>query len=331
MGLRVITQTSTLLNHKRIHVEISSKCTLKCPRCPRTELDPTTLNKEITLEEFKHAFPRDLLEDINEIMFCGDIGDPIYARDFLEIIKYVKKTLTVSVSIVTNGSYKSPAWWEDLGTHLRYNDKITFSVDGWDQASNEQYRVNSDFKSIVDGVRALRAVTHAQLIWSAIYFRYNETQFNSIKTLAKELGFDTFQTVRSSKFGPNYFVNGVDPLMPTNKFIAKTAQYESDIEQLNRYSPKPIVFHDVRDVHPWARCANWTKEMFINVEGLVFPCPWFNGGYLENDFVEKYKNQINIKTRTLKEIISDPLWDELYTRFAVAPLDICRMKCESCQ
>jgi hypothetical protein len=82
--------------------------------------------------------------------------------------------------------------------------------------------------------------------------------------------------------------------------------------------------------HEWAKCANGEKEMFVNVEGLVLPCPWFNSGYLENDFLNKHKDKINIRTRTLKEIVEDPLWDEMYTRFETMPLSICRVKCRDC-
>ena len=329
MDLQPTIPTSTLLSHRRIHVELSSKCTLKCPRCPRTELHPDSLNREITLLEFQRSFTPDLLKEIQEITFCGDIGDPIYARDFLPIVEYIKKArFNVSLVIVTNGSYKSEAWWQELGMYLKTNDKVTFSVDGWDQASNEQYRVNSDFESIVNGARALRRVTKAQMNWSAIYFKFNESKMPWIQDLARELGFDTFEAVLSSKFDNQYLVDGVDPLKPVGGWVA-TGKYEVMQEKLN--SNVPIVFYDKRQRHAWARCANWEVPMFINVDGYVFPCPWFNSGYLENDFFEKHKEQLSIKNRTLKEIIEDPLWTEMYTRFEIGPLDICNLKCNNAQ
>ena len=332
MDIQVITPTLRLLSHKRIHIELSSKCTLKCPRCPRTELHPNSLNREISATEFQRAFTTDLLKEIQEIMFCGDIGDPIYAQDFLPIVKYIKQTSpSLSLVIVTNGSYKSTEWWQELGQCLKPNDRVTFSIDGWDQASNEQYRVNSDFNSIVVGARALRQSTRAQLNWSAIYFKFNEDKMPYIQDLARELGFDTFDAVLSSKFDNQYIVDGIDTLKPVGGWIAKTSQYERLHKKLN--SRVPVILYDPITVkkHKWAKCANHEKEMFINVDGLVFPCPWFNSGYLENDFVDKHRDKINIKTRTLKEILADPLWEELHTRFAVGPLEICRLKCESCQ
>ena len=329
MDLQVTTPTSVLLSHKRIHIELSSKCTLKCPRCPRTELNPANLNREISLLEFQRAFSPDILAEVQEMTFCGDVGDPIYAKDFLPIVEYIKRSrFKIDLVIVTNGSYKSESWWQELGTYLRPNDKVTFSVDGWDQDSNEQYRVNSDFDSIVRGARALRAVTQAQMNWSAIYFKFNEDKMPYIQDLARDLGFNTFEAVLSSKFDNQYLVNGIDPLKPAIN-VAPGSQYKIVQDPLN--GPVPMVFYETRNQHPWARCANWTKEMFINVDGYVFPCPWFNSGYLENDFFTKHQDQLSIKTRTLKEILADPLWDEMYTRFEIAPLDICKMKCRDAQ
>jgi hypothetical protein len=329
MDLQVTTPTSKLLSHKRIHIELSSKCTLKCPRCPRTELNPDNLNREISLLEFQRAFSPELLKEIQEITFCGDIGDPIYARDFLPIIEYIKRArFNVSLVIVTNGSYKPEAWWQELGMYLRTNDKITFSVDGWDQASNEQYRVNSDFNSIVAGARALRRVTKAQMNWSAIYFKFNEDKMPWMQDLARDLGFDTFEAVLSTKFDNQYTINGVDPLKPVGGYVA-IGKYQVLQEKLN--SRIPVVFYNKRDRHEWARCANWDIPMFINVDGYVFPCPWFNSGYLENDFFEKHRERLNIKSRTLTEILDDPLWAEMYTRFEIAPLDICKLKCKNAE
>lgn len=334
MDSQPTTLTSTLLDHRRVHIELSSKCTLKCPRCPRTELKPEALNREISLLEFQRAFTQDLLQEIEEITFCGDIGDPIYAKDFLPIVDYIKRArFSTRLVIVTNGSYKEPSWWTDLGELLHNNDTVTFSVDGWDQESNEQYRVNSDFDSIIRGAQALRANSNCRMNWSAIYFSFNEKEMDYIQDLARDLGFDTFQRVYSTKFDGPYLINGVDPLKPKNqaRTLTQGRFYISQATLSDKYGPVQSDLVYYRNRHPWARCMNSSKEMFITVDGLVYPCPWFNSGYMYNDFVEKYKDSINIKTRTLKEILADPLWEELYTRFEVAPLDICKHKCRDAQ
>jgi MoaA/NifB/PqqE/SkfB family radical SAM enzyme len=315
---------STLFNTKTLHIELSSKCTLKCPRCPRTELKPETLNREITLVEFQKAFD---LTSIESISFSGDIGDPIYAKDFLDICKHIKSTSDVTLRITTNGSYKDADWWQQLGQILTADDRITFSVDGWDQDSNEKYRVNSNFDSILIGAKNLRAVSQCWMMWSTIYFNFNEQHIDRIRDLAKTLGFDGFKTVRSSKFDGRYSVDGVDYLKPTVDNVSKTAGYEMNIVEFTR--PKPKDVEKIGNQHPWAKCLNGNIEIFINVDGFVFPCAWFNSGYYKNTFVEQHKDRINIKTRSLNEIMADPLWDELISSFETSPLPICRLKCKN--
>ena len=273
---------STLFNLKHLHIEISSKCTLKCPRCPRTELHQPSLNREISLEEFQSEFTSDILNSIESIAFCGDIGDPIYAKDFLKICEYIKSNSNIILRITTNGSYKSQDWWQDLANILTKEDRIRFSIDGWDQTSNEKYRVNSDWDSIVLGIETLRKNSLCDMLWSAICFKFNEEKLDHMQTMAKDFGFNRFTVVHSSKFDGRYAVNGIDLLKPNLAGVSKTAQYETSTVNFTDVSP---VKKEIRKYHAWAQCLNWSAELFINVDGIVFPCPWFNSGYLTNPFI----------------------------------------------
>jgi len=315
-----------MLNIKKIHLEISSKCVIKCPRCPRTELKPNSLNKEFSLEDFKRAFEPAVLKDVYEMVFCGDIGDPIYARDFIPIIEYIKLNSNVRIRIVTNGSYKKNDWWERLGMLLYHDDIVTFSVDGWDQVSNNQYRVNTDFDSIIQGIKTLRQSSTVHVRWKSIYFAYNEDHMDRIRTVALAAGCDDFQTVKSTKFDNQYLVDGQDPLKPRREY-SESGQYITDTHVLKKEF-KPLGNHEIKK-HPWARCMNHSKELFVNVEGLILPCPWFNSGYVENPFIKKHRDRLNIKDRGLRAIINDPLWQDLVDSFEGATLPICAIKCRN--
>ena len=318
---------SKLFNTETIHVEISSKCTLKCPRCPRTELKPNQLNREITLAQFKTAFNNETLANVRKIIFCGDVGDPIYATELIPIVRYLKEN-SVNVVIVTNGSYKSTEWWQELGSVLTVDDRVTFSIDGWDQVSNNQYRVNSNFDSIFNGITTLRLSSLCKIHWSCIYFSFNVNHVDKIKEVARIIGCDELTFVASSKFDGNYAVNGVDPLKPHEYYVTPPgSSYKKTSILLN--SPKKLELQLHRGCHSWAKCLNWKKELFVNVDGLVFPCPWFNSGYQENDFVTKYADRLNIKTRSLEEVLNDPLWNEFLVRLETFPLDVCRIKCQN--
>ena len=109
------------------HIEISSKCTLRCPRCARQEIPEGLVNTELDLEFFKRNFtPEFIKSNLEKITFCGDDGDPIYAHDLIPVIEYVKSVKPVEIVIVTNGSHRKTTWWTQLGSILGSGDTVHF-------------------------------------------------------------------------------------------------------------------------------------------------------------------------------------------------------------
>ena len=158
------------------HIEPSSICTLKCPRCPRAEVPESLLNRQLSLEFFKNQIGADTIKQIKKITFCGNDGDPIYCRDFLDICSWIKQVNpTIQLVLITNGSHKTMDWWQQLGETFDANDEIHWSLDGWDQESNEQYRVNSNWLSIMNGINTFnQANTGTYKVWASIAFKFNE-------------------------------------------------------------------------------------------------------------------------------------------------------------
>jgi MoaA/NifB/PqqE/SkfB family radical SAM enzyme len=303
---------------------------LKCPRCPRTELQLDHVNQEITLADFKSGFPPEVMQEIDHFLFCGSIGDPIYATEFLEIVEYIKQNSQVRVRIVTNGSYKKSAWWKQLGSLLDYNDMVTFSVDGWDNDSNNQYRVNSNFDSIVEGLRTLRQVSACHIRWSTIYFSFNQQHIEHIRELAKLNGCDSFQTVKSSKFDGRYLTGNVDIMKPADELVAASLVYEPEVEVLTQSRYIPIVPVESPHPHAWAKCLNYKKEMFVGIDGLVVPCPWFDNTYQQNSFITENQDRLSIRHRSFFDIVNDTeLWSQLTNSFDLDPLPICKLKCKN--
>ena len=217
------------------HIEVSSICTLKCPRCPRYELPNTLVQDQLKLDFFQNSFSPEVIKEIQRISFCGDDGDPIYAKEFLEIVTYLKKIKpTMNILIITNGSYKKPEWWKKLISVLNEYDEIHFSLDGWDQESNSKYRVNCDWSSIIEGIKCV--VGHKAVItWAGIVFGFNEHNINMMKGMAIGLGMDKFQLTASTKFGCNYEhynIQGKDYLEPSLDHVARQGRFERNISFL---------------------------------------------------------------------------------------------------
>lgn len=334
----------SMIDHPLIHwhLELSSKCTLSCPRCPRTEKKGMYKVTEHTLDFVKKILPPDILTNVVRILLCGGQGDPIYCHDFIEIIRYIKNTNPkVHLAITTNGSYKKEDWWQEVGLILNEYDTLTFSVDGWDQDSNNLYRVNSDFESILSGIRTVRKVNPKLSInWSTILFKFNQDRIKEIAEVAKNAGASEFILVRSALFGSNTpaYIDanlGYDPLEPT--VISDWAYHE--LERAVRFDDVRVIDNsalpfltdqmiNTRDKykqHPVIPlCVAGDRGLYVDAEGILYPCSWISHpfgkrhsktrdkvvSWKKSLFVE-YKEFFDLNRYSLSEIISSSHWQGL--------------------
>lgn len=321
------------------HIEPSSICTLKCPRCPRAEVPDSLLNRQLTLEFFKKQIGFEAAQKIKKITFCGNDGDPIYCRELMEICMWLKTANPeMHIVIITNGSYRQPEWWQALGRVLDWRDEIHWSVDGWDQASNEQYRVNCDWASIIAGMQAFQSVNRdTYRVWATIAFSFNQDYLEDIRDLAYNFEFDAWQLTKSTKFGSHYpDTYGVnDPLCPTDSsLVAQGHRFQREVHDLtDRARPgsllKEIFWSRAQDIikhnqHP-ALCSVGNKGVFLNSRGEFYPCCWTANRYPHNEkWQELGQTRFNLSQRTLAQIQQDTFWHREFLEFDSLE---CQTKC----
>ena len=318
------------------HIEISSKCTLKCPRCARSEVPHSLVNTELDLDFFKKNFTAEFVSrHVEKITFCGDDGDPIYAHDLISVIRYLKSFKNISIVIVTNGSYKKENWWIELGRALEDVDQVHFSLDGWDQESNEKYRVNSDWDSIMLGIKTLRKHSKCFINWAAIAFRFNELKLGTMKQMATDLGCDNFQLTKSTKFASKYTNYGPDDLLePSDKnLISSTHRFQREITNLSgrsfseRYMDTNNELYNnvkiINNIKPICHIGN--KGLYINSKGEFYPCCWVANRYNHNSEWIKIAKNYNLNQVNLIDIVNDAFWSKDFLNNSIE----CSTKCNS--
>jgi len=320
------------------HIEISSKCTLRCPRCARAEVPDSLINTELDIDFFKRNFtPEFILSHVEKISFCGDDGDPIYAHDLIDVVRYIKSVKPVEIVIITNGSHKKLEWWREIGSVLTEQDTVHFSIDGYDNTSNNLYRINSDFVSIIQGIEALRTTSQCRLVWAAIAFKFNEEHIDYMQSLAVKLGMDAFQLTKSTKFGKIYPGYGVDdPLQPSDKYVSSTHRFERDVTVLSQRGLNDQVKQINLDLYKTTKpqgnvvpnviplCEIGNKGVYIDARGRLFPCCWVANRYSHNTEWQDIAKTFDLHARTLTEAVTDKFWDRDFKAFAWQE---CRTKC----
>lgn len=209
---------------RRVEVELTSKCTLGCPACPRT-YDSTERRGDWKLGELDISAMEALckIPSIGEFIFCGAFGDPIYHSKLFDIIdlchQYNKR-----VAITTAASYRNAKWWTELSNKLTSQDSVQFSVDGL-KHNNHIYRINCDWGSIETGMRII-AKSRAYTEWKWILFKHNENDVLEGYKLSKEFGIKEFTVIETKD-------------MRTPAGMKPTRTYQEVLQEIKEYHGTP--------------------------------------------------------------------------------------------
>ena len=250
-----------------IHFEVTSKCQARCPMCPRRlqggPMMPWVDLQEITLTQFKEWFSVPFIKQLDKFYMCGNLGDPIIAKDTVPIFNYIRSlNPNIHLQMHTNGSARDKKFWEDLA----YLDVIVvFGLDGLED-THSKYRINTDFNKIIENAKTfINAGGEAR--WDMLVFQHNQHQTEECEKLAYELGFKEFQKKDSSRFKDGKYIvlddagKPIDTLYPTDRsvsFIEKIEDAQSD-------TTPPISCN--------AKNAN---DLYIGANGAVSPCCWID-------------------------------------------------------
>lgn len=272
---------------------------------------------------------------------CGDIGDPIYASEYLDIIDYIKSiNPKIHVYTITNGSYRKPEWWQRFAQLSNQYDTVNFSIDGFDDTSNNLYRVGSNWSSIMEGLSIMCNQSPAFVYWATIVFSFNQDQLHKIKQLALDTGCDGLQLTYSTKFGSKYgtaYGGEQDPLEPRTEFISKTHRYERHFCNLSGREQKNTdylamnqrLFESVKHSHNTfitPMCAIGNRGLYVSADGVLHPCSWVSFPYVsmatdrkiikfDNSFHQIYRERLNLHKRSLDQVLEDPIWQKLFDSF----------------
>ena len=325
------------------HFEVSGKCTLKCPRCPRNDATPVPwINKELDLAFFKNLLNPELLRNqVQRITMCGDVGDPIYASEYLEIIDYIKTHNDhIHIYTITNGSYRKPEWWKEFAKISNEYDTVNFSIDGYDNDSNNLYRVGSDWNSIMQGMNIMCHESPAFVYWATILFQFNQDHVDRIKQQAHAAGCDGLQLTHSTKFGSKYgeaYDGANDTLEPRAEFISKSHRYERYFYQLSHRSVpnqkylehnknKYIEIKQRHNTFVTPMCEIGNRGLYVSADGILHPCSWVSYPYTSmsterktinfgDSFHQVNRAKLSLKTHSLDEVLNDSIWDKLFKTF----------------
>lgn len=308
-----------------IHLEVTSRCQARCPMCPRRINggipNPLfTLDREISIDDFKNWFSVEFIKQLDSLFMCGNLGDPIIAKDCLKIFEYLREVNPrIRTSMHTNGSARDKDWWIRLA---KTQTRVVFGIDGL-RDTHELYRISTDWDKIIENAKAfINAGGRAE--WHMLAFAHNEYQIEDCRKLSEELGFDKFQVKHTARFENNKFHvlddhgKTINILLPTNPS--------------KEHSTK--IFNYIHEVNPVIKCKVQSyKQFYVSAMGYISPCCWLDMKEklhkhdTRMDFMDKVGEFPNLYNNTLQEIFDSGFFEKIAKTWGISPLLECSRQC----
>ena len=219
-------------NIGRLQLEITNYCNAACPQCERNymiqlqnendearrewntvDYDVELNNTYLSIGDIKKTFLPDRWTHLDEIVFCGNVDEPVINPDVIEIIKhfYHLDNKDKDIWVHVNGGSRNESFWNELGELSKeLNNRLTviFGIDG-DEETNHLYRRNVDWKTLQRNWRAYISAG-GRAAWQFIIFKWNQHQIDNIKKLSESEGFVRFGIIESFRNDdPNYKIDEI--------------------------------------------------------------------------------------------------------------------------
>jgi MoaA/NifB/PqqE/SkfB family radical SAM enzyme len=342
-------------NIKTIHLEVTQNCQASCPMCDRNQnsgaLNPHINLSELTLADCKKIFTFKFIQKLDTMYMCGNLGDPIVARDTLEIFQYFREHNTnMWLSMNTNAGARDEKWWTQLAQVIGKKGTVIFSVDGLAD-TNHIYRQGVNWDIVARNMKAFIAAG-GRARWDFLVFEHNQHQVEEAEALAATMGFEKFVAKKTGRFltatnsakelhqATDRKGNETAELKkPDEKFVNAALKKQNSI--VEKYGSMDAYY----DAVPIRCKVKDEGNLFITAEGLALPCCWTAGRmykWWHKDYrVEQIwkfvdaaggKNALNAIVNGLEAVFKTEIFNNIErswnkTSVADGKLKVCSMKC----
>lgn len=298
-----------------LHIELTDKCQARCPMCARNHNGGAERSfvgqRDITLEKFKDWFDDIWLSELDNFYACGNYGDPIIARDCLEIFQYVRSVnKTARLSIHTNGSARTVDWWQELA---KAGVEVSFGIDGF-ETSHVLYRRGTNWNNIVANMTAFINAGGTAVV-DCLIFKHNEHEVSDFEQFMKKLGVSKINFKYTGRFY-NMDSFPVQDISGNIEYRIEPSSIKKSSVNVDAVIKNPDTW--TRDIHIVPKCQQ-RKEIYVDSRGNVFPCCWVG-----SDWVESFINEENDLQRLRNRLVSNT--KENFKDIGIANLDVVNIR-----
>ena len=272
---------------KTIHLEVTQNCQASCPMCDRN-MNGEGINPHINLDELSYKdctniFTASFIKQLDTMYMCGNLGDPIVAKDTLEIFRYFRRhNPNMWLSMNTNAGARDEAWWADLASIMGRKGAVIFSVDGL-RDTNHLYRQGVNWERVERSMDAF-IDSGGRARWDFLIFEHNQHQVEEAEQLAIQKGFEKFVAKKTGRF-----ITQDSKKKESHQAVNKKGKETTELKKPDaKYQNKALSKQDkiiekygsmdaYYDAAPIVCKVKKENSLFITAEGLALPCCWTAG------------------------------------------------------
>lgn len=229
---------------KKIYIEITNVCNLKCEFCPET-----SRNKQfMSIEEFEKIIIK--IHNYTELVCLHVKGEPLLHPQLADILKILEK-YNLKANITTNGTLITEKF--EIIKQAKSVRQINFSIHSvmQNEGLNEQY-----LKNIFECADKLKNIIISYRLWNLQSIQENEGNAKIIKVIEKHYANENLKQQLAEK---NYLK------LKTNMFINQDTEFTwPNIQNEN--------------IIERGKCLALKEQIAILVDGTVVPCCLDNNG-----------------------------------------------------
>jgi len=265
---------------ENVQIEISNRCNLQCPLCPKGRNEITRNNLDMDIGIFKDILSK--LSEYDPKIQLWNYGEPFLHHNIHEIIKSIDQTFT-NCSISTNGHVMT----DELAKLVVESGitEIIFAIDGLTQNTYEQYRRGGSLELVLSNLEKI--IEQKRKANSNITIT---VQFLILKHNFSEI----------SKLGEFFYPIGVDQIKAKSVMLMDN---KSDVELAKiakkyLYLDYPGERYAITDNQlsakgePTDECPVIENSFVITTDGEVLPCCW---DYKSEYPLSSYEKWLQIK------------------------------------
>ena len=237
---------------KSVIVETTNRCNLHCSHCCVAAGDD--FSGELDTESMKDILDKCIKWDPGFIALSG--GEPLFRKDFFEILFYLRKKFHGKIGLCTNGLLITD---QIVGVICINVDQIDICFDGVDEETCSIYRGKGVFSEVIRVIKRLQSNGFYNISLSMVFSDINEHLEGRFTELNKKLGTK-----------PIYRMLAEQGRAKENKEKLASEKYEES------YVPESFINEKGKcnEVNA-SECAAGKYSIMIRHNGDVYPCPSF--------------------------------------------------------